>query len=321
MYILVIFAFLGEISGETYFYYQEKGNLTLSCGKSAAKDNKIVWYVAGRFLETFRLIDCPSESTAECSSEDTQHNLDLERVSDELLFISLQRGEMFACGTIPDENKSKTCPLFSNVTHCQHYNFFIVAIINQTAENNVFVNRAKKLETDCTIEEGKNITLVCEFQMRKPGQTFVMYWIRSTNRNECLFSVSSNPPLSYNTHCCIDEKIKNRVLNNTAVDEKNVVNNLTILNVTDSDNGTYLCVVNAWSEGKHVWRIASKVYLQKRKKPTPSFYYMPVYATTGVIVGIIFIIGLACLISKKKIKLQEIRVLLKCQEMNVSPMQ
>ncbi|XP_019389008.1 PREDICTED: uncharacterized protein LOC109308965 isoform X2 [Crocodylus porosus] len=321
MYILVIFAFLGEISGETYFYCQEKRNLTLSCGKSAAKDNKIVWYAARESLETFHLIDCPSESTAECSSEDTQHNLNPKCVSDGLLFFALQRGGMFACGTIPDENESKTRPLFSNVTHCQHYNFFIVAIINQTAENNVFVNSAKKLETDCTIEDGKNITLVCEFQMRKPGQISVMYWIRSTNRSECLFSVSFLPPLSYNTHCCVDEKIKNRVLNNTVLDEKKVENQLTILNVTDSDNGTYLCVVNAWSEGKHVWRVASKVYLQKRKKPTPSFYYMPVYATTGVIVGIIFIIGLACLISKKKIKLQEIKVLLKCQEMNVPPMQ
>ncbi|XP_019389009.1 PREDICTED: uncharacterized protein LOC109308965 isoform X3 [Crocodylus porosus] len=184
------------------------------------------------------------------------------------------------------------------------YILVIFAFLGEISENNVFVNSAKKLETDCTIEDGKNITLVCEFQMRKPGQISVMYWIRSTNRSECLFSVSFLPPLSYNTHCCVDEKIKNRVLNNTVLDEKKVENQLTILNVTDSDNGTYLCVVNAWSEGKHVWRVASKVYLQKRKKPTPSFYYMPVYATTGVIVGIIFIIGLACLISKKKIKLQ-----------------
>lgn len=136
-------------------------------------------------------------------------------------------------------------------------------------ENNVFVNGTAKLETDLTIEEGKNITLFCGFQMRKPGQVFVMYWIKSTDRSECLFSVSYTGPLSYNTHCCVDEKIKNWVLNNTVLDEKHVVNNLTILNVTYSDNGTYLCVVNAWSEGKHVWRIASKVYLQGRKTPTP----------------------------------------------------
>ncbi|XP_025058623.1 uncharacterized protein LOC112550110 isoform X1 [Alligator sinensis] len=305
MYILVIFAFLGEISGETYFYCQEKGNLTLSCSKSAANDSKKrVWYVAENSLETFCLINCSSEITAEYSSEDTRRYWDLKCVSDQLSFFSLQRGGVFACGAILDEKESKTRPLFSNVTHCRHYNFFMVVIINQTAENNVFVNSTAKLETDLTIEEGKNITLSCGFQMRKPEQVFVMYWIKSTDRSECLFSVSYTPPLSYNTHCCVDEKIKNRVLNNTVLDEKHVVNNLTILNVTYSDNGTYLCVVNAWSQGKHVWRTASKVYLQGRKTPTPSSYYMPVYATTGVIVGIIFVIGLACLISKKKIKLQ-----------------
>ncbi|XP_025058624.1 uncharacterized protein LOC112550110 isoform X2 [Alligator sinensis] len=306
MYILVIFAFLGEISGETYFYCQEKGNLTLSCSKSAANDSKKrVWYVAENSLETFCLINCSSEITAEYSSEDTRRYWDLKCVSDQLSFFSLQRGGVFACGAILDEKESKTRPLFSNVTHCRHYNFFMVVIINQTAENNVFVNSTAKLETDLTIEEGKNITLSCGFQMRKPEQVFVMYWIKSTDRSECLFSVSYTPPLSYNTHCCVDEKIKNRVLNNTVLDEKHVVNNLTILNVTYSDNGTYLCVVNAWSQGKHVWRTASKVYLQGRKTPTPSSYYMPVYATTGVIVGIIFVIGLACLISKKKIKLQD----------------
>ncbi|XP_053898176.1 uncharacterized protein LOC128844454 [Malaclemys terrapin pileata] len=157
-------------------------------------------------------------------------------------------------------------------------------------------------------EERSNITLSCEFQMKPSGQTFLIYWIKYTETSKCLSSVQRKEHnFSYNTHCCIDEMIKGRLLTYTSLDsnERHVVHNMTILNVTYSDSGTYLCVVNAWSRGKHVWKIANNLSIEVRNQAIPSSASsasIPLYATTGLIVGIIIISGIAWLIYKKKIK-------------------
>ncbi|XP_073159826.1 uncharacterized protein [Lepidochelys kempii] len=155
-------------------------------------------------------------------------------------------------------------------------------------------------------EEESNITLSCEFKMKRSGEPFVIYWIKYTETSKCLSSVQTEQVtsnFSYNTLCCIDEMIKGRLLHNTSLDttKLRVVHNITILNVIYSDSGTYLCVVNAWSNGKHVWKIAN-LSIEVRTQAIPSFASVPLYATTGLIIGIIIISGIAWLIYKKKIK-------------------
>ncbi|XP_043349625.1 uncharacterized protein LOC119863090 isoform X2 [Dermochelys coriacea] len=187
------------------------------------------------------------------------------------------------------------------------YFLVILFFLGQITDNETFENIHAKSHDNRLAEEESNITLSCEFKMKRSGQPFVIYWIKYTETSKCLSSVqreqvTSN--FSYNTLCCIDEMIKGRLLNYTSLDTNKirVVHNITILNVVYSDSGTYLCVVNAWSNGKHVWKIANNLSIEVRTQAIPSFASVLLYATTGLIVGIIIISGIAWLIYKKKTK-------------------
>ncbi|XP_053898335.1 uncharacterized protein LOC128844547 isoform X1 [Malaclemys terrapin pileata] len=302
MYFLVILAFLGRITGETFFHHYENGNFTLTCNETVANGKKeTVWYESRESLHEFQVINCSNQQPNgrnKCS--------DKTKCRNQLSNSASRGGGVFACEQFPNTETSQACPLFTNVTHCRHYKFFIVVIINMTADKEIFETiPAKSHDNHLVQEERSNITLSCEFQMKPSGQTFLIYWIKYTETSKCLSSVQRKEHnFSYNTHCCIDEMIKERLLNYTSLDstERHVVHNMTILNVTYSDSGTYLCVVNAWSRGKHVWKIANNLSIEVRNQAIPSSASVPLYATTGFFVGIIIISGIAWLIYKKKIK-------------------
>ncbi|XP_032639514.1 uncharacterized protein LOC116826699 [Chelonoidis abingdonii] len=304
MYFLVILAFLGRIMGETFFRHYENGNFTLTCNGTVANEKETIWYETKEFLQEWQVISCCSNQLPKVINGPNKCS-DKTKCTNRLSNSDSRGGGVFACEQFTNTGTSQTCPLFTNVTHCRHYNFFIVAIINMTADKEIFETIPSKSHNNHLVEEESNITLSCEFQMKQPDQTFVIYWIKYTETSKCLFSAEREiSNFSYNTHCCIDEMIKGRLVNYTSLDsdKKHVVHNMTILNVTDSDSGTYLCVVNSWSRNKHVWKIANNLSIEVRNQAIPSSASVPLYAATGLIIGIIIINGIAWLIYKKKIK-------------------
>ncbi|XP_043380289.1 uncharacterized protein LOC114018643 isoform X3 [Chelonia mydas] len=306
MYFLVILVFLGRITGETFFHHYENGNFTLICNETVANGNKeTIWYKTGETLEQFKEINCSNQGAEEMNK--SKKGCGNTKCTNQLPNSASTGGGVFACEQFTNTGTSQTCPLFTNVTHCRHYNFFIVVIINITADNESSESIHAKSHNNRSAEEESNITLSCEFKMKHSGQSFVIYWIKYTETSKCLSSVQTEQVtsnFSYNTLCCIDEMIKGRLLYNTSLDttKLHVVHNITILNVIYSDSGTYLCVVNTWSNGKHVWKIANNLSIEVRIQAIPSFASVRLYATTGLIVGIIIISGIAWLIYKKKIK-------------------
>ncbi|XP_065268777.1 uncharacterized protein LOC135885076 [Emys orbicularis] len=305
MYFLVILAFLGRITGETFFHHYENGNFTLTCNETLANGKKeTVWYETGESLQEFQVINyCSNQQPIVINGPNKCS--DKTKCTNQLSNSASKGGGVFACEQFTNTRTSQTCPLFTSVTHCRHYNFFIVVIINMTADKETFETIPAKSHDNHLVQEESNITLSCEFQMKQSGQTFVIYWIKYKETSKCLSSVEREPySFSYNTHCCIDEMIEGRLLNDTSLDSNktHVVHNMTILNVTYSDSGTYLCVVNVWSRSKHVWKIANNLSIEVRNQAIPSSASMPLYATTGLIVGIIIISGIAWLIYKKKTK-------------------
>ncbi|XP_065415565.1 uncharacterized protein LOC101950452 isoform X1 [Chrysemys picta bellii] len=305
MYFSVILAFLGRITGETFFHHYENGNFTLTCNETVANGKKeTVWYETGESLQEFQVINYCSNQQPKVINGPNKCS-DKTKCTNQLSYSASKGGGVFACEQFTNTGTSQTCPLFTIVAHCRHYNFFIVVIINMTADKETFETIPAKSHDNHLVQEESNISLSCEFQMKRSGQPFIIYWIKYKETSKCLSSVEREPyTFSYNTHCCIDEMIEGRLLNYTSLDSNktHVVHNMTILNVTYSDSGTYLCVVNAWSRDKHVWKIANNLSIEVRKQAIPSSASMPLYATTGLIVGIIIISGIAWLIYNKKTK-------------------
>eukprot|EP00075_Anas_platyrhynchos_P005709 XP_012960389.2 uncharacterized protein LOC101792197 [Anas platyrhynchos] len=284
---LTITSFLGEITGETFFHRQEHGNPALQCHQQAAKGKaEIAWYIADDDLQQFKFINCSSkEPRSSCGERGGPSGC-----NDTLQVTHIPPGGgLFACGAVPSDRTPATCPLFRNVSHCRHYNFFLTQKIYPTQ-----VSKSKSLDSvpetpysSLVFED--NITLSCEFEANCSGQCFTLYWIRAAKKSECIFSVAHEPGtplLTYNEHCCIDEDMHGRLLNTSDFSSTDKKSNVTILNVTSADSGEYLCVVAIWIDGKHVWRVANNLSVEVRKDKTTHIQW---YIASGAIAGIIFL--------------------------------
>ncbi|KAI6078065.1 Neuronal acetylcholine receptor subunit alpha-7 [Aix galericulata] len=127
---LTIMSFLGEITGETFFHRQEHGNLALQCNQQAAKGKaEIAWYIADDDLQQFKFINCSSNETlSSCGKKGGPSGC-----NDTLQVTHIPPGVgLFACGAFPSDRTPATCPLFRNVSHCRHYNFFLSQRIYST---------------------------------------------------------------------------------------------------------------------------------------------------------------------------------------------
>ncbi|XP_034640768.1 uncharacterized protein LOC117884460 [Trachemys scripta elegans] len=132
MYFLVILTFLGRITGETFFHHYENGNFTLTCNETVANGKKeTVWYETEETLQKFQVIKCSNQQPKVMNGPNKCS--DKTRCTNQLLNSASRGGGVFACEQFTNTGTSQTCPLFTNVTHCRHYNFFIVVIINLTA--------------------------------------------------------------------------------------------------------------------------------------------------------------------------------------------
>ncbi|KAM9124975.1 uncharacterized protein ACDP82_012541 isoform 2-T2 [Pangshura tecta] len=130
MFFLVILAFLGRITGETFFSHYENGNFTLMCnGRNEKKET--VWYEAEESLQRFQVINCSNQQPKVVKGPNKCS--DKTKCTNRLSNSASQGGGVFACEQFTNTGTSQTCPLLTNVTHCRHYNFFIVVIINMAA--------------------------------------------------------------------------------------------------------------------------------------------------------------------------------------------
>ncbi|TFK02356.1 leucine-rich repeat-containing protein 40 [Platysternon megacephalum] len=121
-----------RITGETFFHHYENGNFTLTCNETVANGKKeTVWYETEESLQQFKVIKwCNQQSKGINGSNKCS---DKTKCTNRLSNSASKGGGVFACEQFTNTGTSQTCPLFTNVTHCRHYNFFIVVIINMTA--------------------------------------------------------------------------------------------------------------------------------------------------------------------------------------------
>ncbi|XP_039348131.1 uncharacterized protein LOC120373567 isoform X2 [Mauremys reevesii] len=137
MYFLVILAFLGRITGETFFHLHENGNFTLTCNGTLANGKKeTVWYEAEESLQQFQVINCSNQLPKVINGSNKRS--DKTKCTNRLSTSASKAGGVFACEQFTNTGTSQTCPLFTNVTLCRHYNFFIVVMINLTADKETF---------------------------------------------------------------------------------------------------------------------------------------------------------------------------------------
>ncbi|KAH1183923.1 hypothetical protein KIL84_014539 [Mauremys mutica] len=130
--LTIIYAYINITLGETFFSQYENGNFTLTCNGTVANEKKeTVWYEAEESLQQFQVINCSNQQPKVINGSNKCS--DKTKCTNQLSNSTSKGGGVFACEQFTNTGTSQTCPLFTNVTHCRHYNFFIVVIINMTA--------------------------------------------------------------------------------------------------------------------------------------------------------------------------------------------
>ncbi|XP_061451159.1 uncharacterized protein LOC133369706 [Rhineura floridana] len=305
MIFVLLFPFLREITGATFFYHYESADHLLSCLNTSANRDETRWWLGAPWssLQVFCPMHCdqsgnPLNSTGQedrCSSSPncTQRNVSI---------AAFPHGGIFACYTLSD-NMSDTRPLFNFRDNCNNFNFFIVAIINSAAEEKIKTIPVLPEESK-SVKEQYNFSLSCKFEL--DDSIFALYWIKETNRTTCLSSVSNGDffttgDFSNDVNCCVDTKIKNWQVNNlTGPAERHQSHELTVFNVTTSDTGVYFCLVVAFSQ-KHVWKVVNNVSVkvEKRNGIVPVFTN-ELQISLGVIGGIALISGITLFLRWRK---------------------
>ncbi|XP_041034120.1 uncharacterized protein LOC121271932 isoform X2 [Carcharodon carcharias] len=170
------------------------------------------------------------------------------------------RSMIFTCAFQDSTEKGSKCPSWKTLTEegCENHDLFFV--INLDDSNGTFLT--DESSSSLTVTERENVTLPCQFELRK-NLPFTLFWIISGN-NKCLHSVHIESYAAHsNTRCCVDRESSQRISyqsSNKSTD-KEQSHNLTIHSVKVMDTGRYLCVVH-WAESeKPIWLIAANISL------------------------------------------------------------
>ncbi|KAL8197104.1 UNVERIFIED_CONTAM: hypothetical protein K2H54_011102 [Gekko kuhli] len=265
MVFMLTLAFPRETAGATFFrQYDKNGNHSLTCSQSATK---YAWY-RGRgspsSLQEFEGIDKDRNkiSTPQCAVNPTSHDTNKT--------LHTSGGGVFACAPWTE---NRTCPLFSNSSHCSSFDFFIVAIRNLTEEVKTFGNISKL--PVLAIREKDPLNLTCELQIKNSPTEVALYWFKETAPSLCLFSAENEGHLGGNfssdVNCCVDPAVKQRRTDHSvSFNEECLRQHLTIVNASSSDSGTYLCVVAVWTDArKRVWTVARNVSVEVATSAPP----------------------------------------------------
>ncbi|XP_059496166.1 uncharacterized protein LOC125446882 [Stegostoma tigrinum] len=154
---------------------------------------------------------------------------------------------------------SSICPSWITLTGpgCEDHHLFLV--VNLSEPDEIF--STDKNPTSLTVSERDNVTLTCQFELRKT-RPFTLLWI--TSENKCLSSIHTEQyEVHSNARCCVDGKSAQRIFNHTSPNptEKIQFLNLTIHSVEMTDSGRYLCVLHGMESGQPVWKIAANISL------------------------------------------------------------
>ncbi|KAL7980358.1 hypothetical protein Chor_014687 [Crotalus horridus] len=266
---LLTLLWLREAAGATFFYQYKTENVTQICNKSLGENNATWWFGQHKSsLQIFEQRCCNQNKLQKCKRENCHNKLHLGDFSS---------GGIFACRSLMGrpipENQT---PIFTSKNNCTNFNFFIIAIINSTAEQSSENIRGKS-EENVSIEQKENFTLSCEFELTTDTTTFAVYWFKETEPSSCLFSASNEDlhnlvSFSYDVNCCIDEAFRGRRINSSktsgAQGEKQT-HIVTISNSTRADSASYICVVAAYNK-KYTWTIERRTSLKTRTQDLPS---------------------------------------------------
>ncbi|XP_039196105.1 uncharacterized protein LOC120306604 isoform X1 [Crotalus tigris] len=299
---LLTLLWLREAAGATFFYQYKTENVTQICNKSLGENNATWWFGQHKSsLQIFEQRCCNQNKSQKCKRENCHNKLHLGDFSS---------GGIFACRSLMGhpipENQT---PIFTSKNNCTNFNFFIIAIINSTAEQSSENIRGKS-EENVSIEQKENFTLSCEFELTTDTTTFAVYWFKETEPSSCLFSASNEDlhnlvSFSYDVNCCIDEAFRGRRINSSktsgAQGEKQT-HTVTISNSTGADSASYICVVAAYNR-KYTWTIERRTSVSVREA-SPRSSKLKLKISLAAIAAVTLLMGgiILFLCCKKKAK-------------------
>ncbi|XP_033023335.1 uncharacterized protein LOC117056794 isoform X2 [Lacerta agilis] len=260
MFFMLILLFLREISGATFINLYENENHWLSCSNTSADQKESRWWLGKDCSSLVQFQPMPCDPSSQCPSGKDPTSRYLNCTQRNVSIAAFPGGGIFACKALSGSNASDLHPLINKEDHCRNFNFFIVAIINNTAESNMQSNNL------VVVEGEQNFSLPCEFDLTGAKDIFTLYWIKETFERRCLASVSNEDhSFSNNLNCCVGTKIKKRQVNNLSLPfDRHQSHYLTIFNTTTSDTGVYFCLVAVYTN-RHVWKIVNNVSVQVQK--------------------------------------------------------
>ncbi|XP_053220957.1 uncharacterized protein LOC128401661 isoform X1 [Podarcis raffonei] len=296
MFFMLILLFLREISGATFVNIYENENHWLSCSNTSADQKESRWWLGKDCSSLVQFEPMPCDPSSQCPAGKNPTSRYINCTQRNVSIAAFPGGGIFACKALSGSNASDPHPLINKEDHCRNFNFFIVAIINNTVESNM------QSEVLVVVEGEQSFSLPCEFDLTGARDIFTLYWIKETFERRCLASVSNEDHwFSNDLNCCVGTKIKKRQVKNlTDPLDRHQSHYLTIFNTTTSDTGVYFCLVAVYTN-RHMWKIVNNVTVQVRKGNSEgSTFTKELQISLGVVGGIVLISGIILFLSWKK---------------------
>ncbi|XP_025029686.1 uncharacterized protein LOC103062734 [Python bivittatus] len=299
MISLLILLFLREVTGATFFHQYESEHQIQIFNESAGESNTAWWFGQDNSLQRFEQSCCSKDG-------DLHDDFGCEECHNKFHLDNFQNGGMFACKTLTGlSTPKKETPVFTSEEDCEEFNFFIVAIINSTAEQSS-KNTGVQSEEKVSNEEKENFNLSCKFELGAKTSEFVVYWFKETEPTTCLFSVTNEGQHSLDNfdndiNCCIDPAFKERRINfSTTLDSehRHQSHTVTITHSTASDSGIYFCVVAAYNK-KYRWTIESRISVTIRQS-SPLSSKIKLKISLAVTAAMCLVVGIILFLCWKK---------------------
>ncbi|XP_028926750.2 uncharacterized protein LOC103166618 [Ornithorhynchus anatinus] len=307
MWLGLLLALLGEgtLAGKMIFLHRER-DVSLKCSQSTD----------GQSTDWFT-IESNSISYSNCDlrvrDPKRPDPIDGQCGTITRLHVPSDRGGMFAC-KLHDSASPVQKPFFSNRSTCDMFDFFLVAILNRSAEAMIFRNQVLQSET-ISVKEDSTVSFRCEFEMIiKDNIPFTVYWVKDSLPSTCLnYLTMDQYVFHFNQHCCFGEETEGRFeyRNDSSPKDSAQKHRLILANVSASDSGMYVCVVSASYSGKVVWKVAGNTTLMvtrvwaSQERQTGSYVWWLVPVAMAGAAGILATIGLVWCLRAKDRKLEE----------------
>ncbi|XP_077774894.1 uncharacterized protein LOC114584903 isoform X4 [Podarcis muralis] len=132
MFFMLILLFLREISGATFINIYENENHWLSCSNTSADQKESRWWLGKDCSSLVQFQPMPCDPSSQCPAGKNPTSRYLNCTQRNVSIAAFPGGGIFACKALSGSNASDPHPLINKEDHCRNFNFFIVAIINNT---------------------------------------------------------------------------------------------------------------------------------------------------------------------------------------------